>query len=112
MRFNSGPTVVSMSRLKNFTRSLLSGYVLMGVNILYTFFSVPLVLSYLSKSQFGLWGVVGAMAEYIALVDLGVSGSVYLILVDHKDDRANKDYGSLIQTSFLVNIVQGLIVLF
>ena len=39
-----------MSRLKNFTRSLLSGYAQIAVNVLYTLASVPLALHYLSKS--------------------------------------------------------------
>ena len=55
-----------MSRFKRFTHSLLSGYVLLGANILYTFASVPLALHYLSKKEIGLWGVVTQIAGYLA----------------------------------------------
>jgi len=44
-----------MSRLKKFTFSLLSGYVLLGANIFYTLASVPLALHYLTKPEFGFW---------------------------------------------------------
>lgn len=76
-----------MSRLKKFTHSLLSGYVALGANIFYTLASVPLVLHYLGKAEFGLWALVLQLSGYIALVDLGMAGSVSRILIDHKDDR-------------------------
>jgi len=99
-----------MSRLKRFTRSLFSGYVLLGANILYTFASVPLALSYLSKPEFGLWALVTTIAGYIALIDFGMSGSVSRILIDYKDRRAGGEYGSMIQTGALVGAVQGVLV--
>jgi O-antigen/teichoic acid export membrane protein len=100
-----------MSRLKNFTRSLLSSYVLLGANVLYTLFSVPLALKYLSKAEFGLWAVTLQIAGYIALVDLGMGSSISRILIDHKDDRASGRYGGAIKSGFLVGLAQGLIIL-
>jgi O-antigen/teichoic acid export membrane protein len=46
----------------------------------------------------------------MSLIDLGMSGSVARLLIDHKDDRASGTYGGLIQTGWLVLAVQGLIV--
>jgi O-antigen/teichoic acid export membrane protein len=100
-----------MSRLKNFTRSLLSSYALLGVNVFYTLASVPLALKYLSKAEFGLWGVTLQIAGYISLIDLGMGGSIARILIDHKDDRASGRYGGAIQSGFLVGLVQSLIIL-
>jgi O-antigen/teichoic acid export membrane protein len=100
-----------MSRLKNFTRSLMSSYALLGVNILYTLGAVPLALHYLSKAEFGLWALTLQIAGYISLVDLGMSGSVSRILIDHKDDRASGRYGGVIQSGFWVGTAQGAIAL-
>ncbi len=99
-----------MSRLKKFTRSLLSGYVTLGANIFYTLASVPLALHYLSKAEFGLWALVSSISGYIALIDLGMSSSVARILIDHKDDRRDGAYGGVIQVGALVGLVQGAIV--
>ena len=99
-----------MSRLKKFTRSLLSGYLMLGANIFYTLASVPLALHYLGKPEFGLWVLVSSLGGYIALIDLGMAGSVARILIDHKDDRKNGAYGGVIQTGALVGLVQGAIV--
>ena len=99
-----------MSRLKNFTSSLMSSYALLGVNILYTLGAVPLALHYLSKAEFGLWALTLQIAGYISLVDLGMSSSVARILIDHKDGKAAR-YGGVIQSGFWVGAAQGAIAL-
>lgn len=96
-----------MSRLKKLTNSLLSGYVMLASNMLYTLASVPLALHYLNKEEFGLWALVSQLGAYITLIDLGMSGSVARILIDHKDDRGNGAYGGVIKTGALVGFVQG-----
>jgi O-antigen/teichoic acid export membrane protein len=101
-----------MSRLKKFTHSLLSGYVALGANIFYTLASVPLALHYLGKLEFGLWALVTQIGGYIALVDLGMGASVARILIDHKDEQHNGAYGSVIKTSVLVGVAQGVLIIF
>src|SRR6478672_11842932 len=100
-----------MSRFRNTARSLSSGYLAMASNIIYTLASVPLALHYLSKDEFGLWALAMQVAAYLKLIDLGVTGAVWRILVDHKDDRAGGEYNSVIKTGVLVFIVQGLFVI-
>jgi O-antigen/teichoic acid export membrane protein len=97
-----------MSRLKNFTRSLLSGYAQIAVTVLYTLASVPLALHYLTKAQFGLWALTLQVTNFISLVDLGMGSSIARILIDHKDDRVNGRYGGAIKSGFLVGLAQGL----
>lgn len=106
-----GLSAKTMSRFKNFGRSLFSGYVLLGANTLYTLASVPLALHYLSKAEFGLWLLTTQIAGYIALIDLGMNSSMARILIDHKDRRENGHYGSAIKTGALVGAAQGVIVL-
>lgn len=97
-----------MSRFKRFANSLLSGYALILANIFYTLASVPMALHYLSKEEFGLWAVVTQVCNFNQIViDLGMSGAVARILIDHKDDRDSGGYGAVIQTGFLVLLVQG-----
>src|SRR5947209_9749405 len=98
-----------MSRFKRFARSLVSSYVLLGVNTLYTLASVPLALKYLSKAQFGLWILASSIAQYVALIDMGMLGTSR-ILVDYKDTKNDGNYGSVIQTFLLVSLVQGLLI--
>jgi O-antigen/teichoic acid export membrane protein len=96
-----------MSRLKRYTWSILSSYALMGTNVVYTLVSMPLALTYLSKAEFGLWALTLQVANYIALIDLGMGSSVSRILIDHKDHRGDGRYGGAIQSGFLVGLAQG-----
>ncbi|MEI9959648.1 MAG: oligosaccharide flippase family protein [Limisphaerales bacterium] len=100
-----------MSRLKKFTQSLLSGYVALGANIFYSLASVPLAFHYLGKLEFGLWALVTQIGVYLTLIDMGMGGAVSRTLIDHKDDRRNGDYGSVIKTGVLVGAVQGAIII-
>jgi O-antigen/teichoic acid export membrane protein len=96
-----------VSRILNAARSLASGYAAIGVNVLYTLGSVPLALHYLSKAEFGLWATVTQVASYLLLIDMGMSASISRILMDHKDRPTDPRYGSVIQTGWLVTVVQG-----
>jgi O-antigen/teichoic acid export membrane protein len=99
-----------MSRVKRFTHSLASGYVVLGASVLSTLASVPLALHYLSKKEFGLWALVSQVSGYLLLIDLGMAGSISRILIDHKDDPAGGAYGAIIKTGALVLAVQGAII--
>jgi len=100
-----------MARLKYFVRAVLSGYLLLGTNILYTLASVPLALHYLSTAEFGLWAMASQLTAFLGLVDAGIGNAAGRLLVDEKDNKENTAYGSLVQTAALVNAVQGLMVI-
>jgi len=99
-----------MSRVKRFTSSLVSGYLLLGANVLFTLTSVPLALHYLDRKEFGLWALVTQVSGYLQLIDLGMSNSIARILIDHKDAPAGGVYGAIIKTGILVLAVQGAII--
>lgn len=100
-----------MSRLKNFSRNLATSYLQLGVNVVYSLVSIPLILHWLPRSEFGLWVLLVQLMSYITLVDLGINQAIARFLVDHKDRREGGEYGALVKTSALVSAIQGLIVL-
>jgi O-antigen/teichoic acid export membrane protein len=100
-----------MSRLKNFSRNLATSYLQLGVNVVYSLVSIPLILYFLPRSEFGLWAGLAQLMGYVSLIDLGMTTAVARLLVDHKDQQEADSYGSLIKTAFLVSLVQGTIIL-
>lgn len=100
-----------MSRLKNFSRNLATSYLQLGVNVVYSLVSIPLILHWLPKTEFGMWAVLVQLMSYVSLIDLGMTSAVARLLVDHKDGRGNGNYGSLVQTAFLVSLAQGLLIM-
>jgi O-antigen/teichoic acid export membrane protein len=81
----------------------------LGAASVFTLVSVPLALHFLSDERFGLWLLMSFVAQFLALIDFGMSGSVARLLIDHKDDPGGGEYGSLVKTGFLVLLVQGAI---
>ena len=98
-----------MSRIKNYASSVITGYLNLGANILYSLASVPLALHYLTREEFGLWALVTQLAWYLMLIDTGMSNATGRHLIDHKDDRASGTYGSVLKTGLTVLGVQGAI---
>jgi O-antigen/teichoic acid export membrane protein len=99
-----------MARSKRFITGLLSSYASMGVNIVYTFLSVPLALHYLDKEAFGMWGSITTLSACLMLLELGMNGSVTRSLSDHKDHVEDGIYGSILKTGARVFAVQGVLV--
>jgi O-antigen/teichoic acid export membrane protein len=99
-----------VSRLKRFATGVLSGYAAIIANVLYTLCSIPLALHFLSRAEFGLWSLVTQIATYLLLLDLGMAGSISRILIDHKDNIADGNYGAVIKTGALVLMVQGALI--
>jgi O-antigen/teichoic acid export membrane protein len=98
-------------RLGRFLNAVASGYALLLANTLYVLASVPLALHYLQKREFGLWALAMQLTGYLQLIDMGMSASVSRHLIDHKDDRKNGVFGSMVKTGFMVLFVQGVLVL-
>jgi O-antigen/teichoic acid export membrane protein len=99
-----------MARFRRLLHSVASGYVVLAGSAVYALATVPLALHYLSKERFALWALLAAIGGYLSLIDLGMSGAVARLLIDHKDERATGAYGSLLKTGWLVLVVQGTLI--
>ena len=106
----------AMSRFRRTFHGVASSYILLAATAVYTLASVPVALHYLAPppdhdlARFGLWMVMGTLVGYLNLMDAGMTWAVARLLVDHKDDQNSGSYGSLIQTGWLVSVVQGAII--
>ena len=96
-----------MSRFHRAIHGLAASYVLLAATAVYSLASVPVALHYLDTQRFGLWMVMGTLAGYLNLIDAGMTGAAARLLIDHKDDRDGGNYGSLIQTGWLLSLLQG-----
>lgn len=101
---------MTRTRSANFMRGLATGYVFLGVNILYTAASIPLGLHFLGREQFGIWALAQQISGYFILLDLGMSSAVSRLIADKKSDVAGRDYGSLFATGGLVLLLQAMAV--
>ena len=102
---------MNLNRKRWFMAGLCIGYVAFGANLVFTLLSVPLALHYLPKEEFGLWSLVLQVANYLLLVDLGMSSSMARFLADHKDSQNQGDYGNILQTGKVVLGIQALLIM-
>jgi hypothetical protein len=57
------------------------------IGYLFSFLSAPVIVSGLGLKLFGVWALTGALAQYGALLDLGVGVSLARYIAAHQDDR-------------------------
>jgi O-antigen/teichoic acid export membrane protein len=100
-----------VTRLRQFSRGLGSSWLATAATVAYSLLSVPIALRYLSVEEFGLFVLLIQISAYFGLVEIGMSAASARILVDHKDHRDGRIYGSVILTSFFVFAIQGFIIL-
>jgi O-antigen/teichoic acid export membrane protein len=100
-----------MARLRHFVHSILSGYLLLGMNVAYTLASIPLALAYLPTAEFGVWAITSQLVLFLAMLDFGLGAVIVRLLVDYKDRKQGIEYGSFVQTVAIVNTAQGLAIL-
>src|SRR5579859_5440880 len=101
-----------MSRLTRLVHTITSGYAQLVAAMLYQLASIPLALRFLSREEFGLWVLMTQIAGYLLLVDFGITNAIARLLINYKDQRDGGEYGSLLQTGWLVLATQAVFILF
>lgn len=97
------------SRITLYLRGIGSAYVLLGVNICYSFISIPIVLHYLGTQTFGLWSLTVQIGALLQLADAGMGGALVRILIDYKDDKKSPAYRQTLYSVWLALIAMGII---
>jgi O-antigen/teichoic acid export membrane protein len=99
-----------MSRFRRAIHGVFSSYVLLAATAVYSLASVSVAFHYLDVKRFSLWIIMGTLAGFLNLIDAGMTSAMGRLLIDHKDDRNNENYGSLLKTAWLVSALQGAII--
>lgn len=94
-------------------------YISMFLHIIIGFAYVPILLSYLDKSQYGLYQLMGSVIAYMSVMDFGLSGTItryysrYLALGDKKNQANILALSALIYSgvTLLILIVGSIIYL-
>ena len=71
-----------MSRIRNFSKNIAASYCQLGFNTLYSLASIPLILYYLPKEEYGLWVTLMQAMGYLTLIDFGMTSAASRLLVD------------------------------
>lgn len=99
-----------MSKKRLLVRGVAFSYGAVVTQIFYSFASIPLALSHLSKEQFGLWGLIATISGYIMLVELGLTNAMTRHLLEAKGEEHRAKFGRLLGGSALALGLLGLAV--
>jgi O-antigen/teichoic acid export membrane protein len=91
--------------------TLVSGYALIGLQIVVSLAMVPLALSYLGKETFGIWSLAAQVSIWLQLLDAGMNGALARHMIDYRSDPAGDGLKFCISTGFRVLCIQGGLIL-
>lgn len=90
-------------RTKKISKNVLGLGALQTVNMLVSFLLVPIVMDFVSPSQYGIWLTISSMVSWLALLDVGLGNGMKNRLTEaiaHNDMKLAKEYVST--TYFLI----------
>lgn len=99
----------NQSRVTLYLKGISSAYVLLTVNICYSFVSIPFVLHFLGKETFGLWSLTVQIGAVLQLADAGMGGALVRILIDYKDEKKSPAYRQTLYSVWLSLVVIGIL---
>ena len=73
-----------------------ANYVGKGITLLTWFFLTPYILTHLGPSMYGLWVLVGSIAAYGSLLDLGLAGALIKYVAEYRAREQHERAGRLI----------------
>lgn len=91
------------ARTKTISKNVLGLGLLQGVNICVSFLLVPIVMDFVSPSQYGIWLTISSMVFWLALLDVGLGNGMKNKLTEalaQQDMKLAKEYVST--TYFLI----------
>jgi O-antigen/teichoic acid export membrane protein len=89
----------------------LSNYVGRFINLAVWFVLTPFILSQLGDTMYGLWVLVGSLAAYGFLLDLGIAGAVTKYTAEFQAKDASDEARSLVATALWLYTGLGLLVI-
>jgi O-antigen/teichoic acid export membrane protein len=95
---------------RRYLRSLGSGYLVMGIQILYGLAVIPLVLNHLGKETFGVWALALQVSSWLLMIDAGMTAGASRFFIDHQDEPESRECAACISTTFRLLCAQGLLV--
>jgi O-antigen/teichoic acid export membrane protein len=92
-------------------RGVFFGYAATGAQIFYSFASIPLALSHLSKAEFGMWSLITTLTTYLSMAEMGLMNAFMRHLFECKDGKDPMRYGRLFTACTLAMLIVAVIVL-
>jgi O-antigen/teichoic acid export membrane protein len=92
--------------------STVTGVLARVSSIIVGLITVPIIISQLGKTEYGLWVLIGQTISFMALSELGISGAIGRFVARDKNNRSKEELNQLINTSIGISLaVANLVIL-
>lgn len=81
------------------------------IKLMVTFFYTPFVLSYLTKAEYGIFSVIGALISYITILDFGINDSTLRYFVKYKIEKSETIKSKILGSISSIYIILSLLVI-
>jgi O-antigen/teichoic acid export membrane protein len=105
------PSYIDMNKKSLLFRGVFFGYAATGAQIFYSFASIPLALSHLSKAEFGMWSLITTLTTYLSMAEMGIMNAFMRHLFECKDGKDPLRYGRLFTACTLATLIIAVMVL-
>lgn len=104
--------MLQMSRTKSFVRGFASVTAQKILIKLIGLIVTPIVLTYLDKSEYGFWVIIGSFLGYMGLMDFGVTGATATIAAKSNTKEDEHRINIVINNAFVLqSIIGGVIII-
>ncbi len=100
-----------MSRTKSFIRGFASTTAQKILTKLIGLVVTPIVLSYLDKTEYGIWVIIGSVLGYMGLMDFGITGATTAIVAKSNTPQREAHINTIINNAFALQIIIGLLII-
>lgn len=104
-----------MGSSKNIAKGVFWTYVLNIVNAVYGFISVPILINYFGKAEYGLIGLAMSINVYLRLMDMGFSSTNVRFfstwLSEHKHEKVLKAFQTSLSFYGTIGLINGVVLL-
>jgi len=76
-----------------------------SISLPINFFLIPYVLAKIGKEGYGLWALIGVIANYQVFVDFGLTSTLVRFVAKEETDRKYKNVNEYLATSFVTFLV-------
>lgn len=100
-----------MKRNKNLFWGVVLSYINVLISILYGFVSVPVLLSALGKSEYGVYSTIASMIGYMSILDFGIHNVLVRYLTKYRVQKDRKAYENLLAIAFMIYSIIAMVLL-
>ncbi|HUK92196.1 MAG TPA: hypothetical protein VLZ81_17480, partial [Blastocatellia bacterium] len=89
--------------------NVLMNWLAFAVTLLSGFLMSPFLVRHLGDSVYGVWVLIGSLAGYLGLLDLGVTTSIVKYVADHRAHGNQESMNRVVSGGLAIYSVVGLI---